>query len=129
MEPHRRQSGSSSTAPHAADSVRCHPDMPGIGNAKVPMNARARAEPVSVFAWFRDALSGISRGCRACPAARRTQWVCAERLTGDCRYSLNFNELLGVAENGNSDERAGHVMHTESLAHHIPHCDEILARA
>ena len=48
---------------------------------------------------------------------------------GDCRYCLNFNELLGVAENGNSDERAGHVMHTESLTHHIPHCDEILARA
>jgi len=67
--------------------------------------------------------------CRACPAARRTLWVFAVRLMGDCRYCLNFNELLGVAENGNSDERAGHVMHTESLTHHIPHCDEILARA
>ena len=55
--------------------------------------------------------------------------VFAARLTGDCGYCLNFNELLGVAKNGNSDERAGHVMHTESLTHHIPHCDEILAVA
>ena len=59
--------------------------------------------------------------CRARPAARRTQWAFAAKLTGDCRYCLNFNELLGVAESGNSDERAGHVMHTESLTHHIPH--------
>lgn len=57
------------------------------------------------------------------------RWVFAQRLTGDCRYCLNFNELSGVAENGNSDERAGHVMHTEALTDHIPHRDEILSCA
>ncbi len=61
--------------------------------------------------------------------ARRTQWCFAVRLTGDRGYCLDFNELLGVSKKGDSDERAGHVMLTESLTHHIPHCDEILAFA